>query len=100
MNTVSNLNTIPEHLAVREGLHLNTSSGLNTIPEHVAVREGLHLNLVSGLNIIPEHVGVREDVFCQFGPDLAHLSTKPLVWDFLTFHGYGFDDLFKDCVQT
>ena len=53
-------------------------SDLNIIAEDVKVREGLHLNRVSDLNTIPEHVGVREGVFCQFGPDLSHLSIKLL----------------------
>ena len=54
----SNLKTLPEQLAVREGAHLNTISNLKTLPEQLAVGEGAHLNTLSNLKILPEQVAV------------------------------------------
>ena len=61
MNIVSNLKTLPEQLAVREGAHLNTVSNMKTLREQLGVREGAHLNTVSNLKILP-----KQNAVCGF----------------------------------
>ena len=74
MNTVSNLSTLPEQLAVDEGAYLNTVSNLKTLPEQVAVDEGAYLNRVSNLKTLPKQVAVREGAYLK---TVLNLKTLP-----------------------